>query len=241
MSKYRKICRDVAKGKIYINESVSRLINRLNNRLSLYQDMTNERSEYFMSHLDTILFNNFDYDLIDDTFMDIINLNQSKSLYFVDLVKSIFMEQDIKDFGIYMESFTNFLYRDLLSDKNMNLIKNLKYQKIIDLYDNYRVYRNFLSKEFRYSIDYDFPALMYGYYYANNLDLNETNRVIGFYISNRDYYLEKLAMNGMFFPYNDDDTVPKFFLQRFLDIYQSLMPLVVNDYKNACINKKRIK
>lgn len=241
MSKYSKICNQVARGKIYINKSVSDFINRINHRLNLYQDMTFDRSEYFMEDLDTILHNNFDYDLIDDTFLDIIDFNPRKDLYFVNLVKTVFMEQDINNFGIYMESLTDFIYRDLFNPKNINLIKKLKYQKLIDLYDNYRVYRNYLSREFGYSTDHDFPALMYGYYYANNLDLNEVNRVIGFYLSNRDYYLEKLAMNGMFFPYNDDDTIPKFFLQRFLDLYQNLIPLVINDYKNETINKKRIK
>ena len=113
--------------------------------------------------------------------------------------------------------------------------------EMLDLYDSYLTYRRFFSKEFNFSVDYDFPSLLFSYYYTNNLDLYEVNNVIFFYIKNRDYYLEKMAMNGLFFPFDDDDSMPKFFNNRYSEIYQYFIPVLVNDYKVKNENKKRIK
>ena len=241
MKRYAKIINDINKDKIYINEKVTNFLKRVDNRLHLYSDINSEKSDYLMSDLDKILNNGFDYDLIDDTFLDIIDLNNNKVLYFTSIITSLFMPIDNKYLGVYLEFFTNFVSRDLYNDRNRNLIKKLKYKKIIDLYDSYLTYRRFFSKEFNFSVDYDFPSLLFSYYYTNNLDLYEVNNVIFLYIKNRDYYLEKMAMNGLFFPFDDDDSMPKFFNNRYSEIYQYFIPVLVNDYKVKNENKKRIK
>lgn len=241
MKKYARIINDINKGKIYINEKVTSFLKRVDNRLHLYSNINSEKSDYLMSDLDKILNNGFDYDLIDDTFLDVIDLNENKVLYFTSFITSLFMPIDNKNIGVYLEFFTSFVSRDLYSDRNRNIIKKLKYKKIIDLYDSYLTYRRFFSKEFNFSVDYDFPSLLFGYYYTNNLDLYEVNNVLFFYIKNRDYYLEKMAMNGLFFPFDDDDSMPKFFNDRYSAIYQYFIPVLINDFKVKNENKKRIK
>ena len=43
------------------------------------------------------------------------------------------------------------------------------------------------------------------------------------------------------YPYNDDDSIPKFFIREYQDIFAKFIPILINDFERENINKKKIK
>ena len=242
MNKYEKIYNNILKGKIYKNEDYTELLKRIIKTVSLYCGYNDIASNKFLEGL--LLFldkNKIDLNLIDDTFLLISSPHSIDYSYYIDLLRTIYLPIENSYFGTYMEVFSGFLYRSLMNDKNKEYINDLKYQKLIDLYYSYDEYRTDISKVFNYSYDYDLPILIYGYIYGNNLDLSKVNDLIYFYLENREYYLEKIQLNGLFFPYNDDDSIPKFFIREYQDIFNEFIPYLINDFEREEVNKKKIK
>ena len=242
MNKYEKIYNNILKGKIYKNEDYTELLKRIIKTVSLYCGYNDIASNKFLEGL--LLFldkNKIDLNLIDDTFLLISSPHSIDYSYYIDLLRTIYLPIENSYFGTYMEVFSGFLYRSLMNDKNKEYINDLKYQKLIDLYYSYDEYRTDISKVFNYSYDYDLPILIYGYIYGNNLDLSKVNDLIYFYLENREYYLEKMQLNGLHYPYNDDDSIPKFFIREYQDIFNEFIPYLINDFEREEVNKKKIK
>ena len=242
MSKYEKLYKKILKGKIYKNEEYTELLKRVINNVSLYNGKNTFASNLFLENM--LLFmehSDINYDLIDDNFLSMTSPHNINYSYFIDLLKTIFVPIEYSYFGTYMEVFSAFLYRDLMNEKKRDYINNLKYQKLKDLNYNYLEFRTDISKFFKFSYDYDLPILLYGYYYGNNLDLSEVNDVLYFYVHNREYYLDKMQLNGLYYPYCDDDSIPKFFIKEYQDIFMEFIPILINDFKRTQINKKKIK
>lgn len=242
MNKYEKIYRQILNGKIYKNKEYTDLLKRIINTVTLYDGHNDKLSNLFLENLLLFLdYSHFDCNLIDDNFLLMTSPHNINYSYFIDLLKTIFVPIDSSYFGTYMEVFSAFLYRDLMNEDNKEYVNDLKYQKLKDLNYNYLEFRNDISKLFNYSYDYDLPILLYGYYYGNNLDLNEVNDILYFYINNRNYYLDKMQLNGLFYPYNDDDSIPKFFIREYQNIFMQFIPILINDFKRLNTNKKKIK
>ena len=241
MSKYERIYKDIENGKIYKNKEYTELLKRILNSVSLYNN-NKELSNIFMKKLLSFIdYYNIDCNLIDDNFLLMTSPHSINHEYFIDLLRTIFVPIEYSYFGTYMEVFSSFLYRDLMKEDNRDYINNLKYQKLLDLHHNYLEYRRDISKLFNYAYDYDLPLLVYGYFYGNNLDLSKVNDLLYFYVSHRNYYIEKMQMNGLHYPYNDDDSIPKYFIREYQDIFVKFIPLLINDFERENINKKKIK
>ena len=242
MKNYEKFYKDINNGKIYKNNDYTELLKRIFNRVPIdFNNINKDLSNYFISHLLTCIdFYNINPNLIDDNFLIITGPHSIKHLYFINLLKTVYLPIDMDEFGIYMETFNFFLKRTIMNDNNKDLIDNLKYQKIKDLYHNYKKCIDKIMPKFNYCYDYDLPTMLFAYFYGNNLDLNITNDVLLFYIDNRDYYLDKMNLNGLYFPFDYDDTIPKYFLGGYLDLYKEFIPVLIDNYNNGLI-KKRIK
>ena len=241
MSKYERIYNHIEKGKIYKNNECTDLIKRISSNVSLYNN-NNELSDNFMKNLLSFIdcYDN-DYNLIDDNFLLMTRPHSINREYFIDLLKTVFVPIDYNYFGTFMEVFSSFLYKDLMKDDNKDYVNDLKYKKINDLYYNYDEYRRDISKLFNYAYDYDLPMLVYGYFYGNNLDLSKVNDLLYFYINNRNYYLDKMRLNGLYYPFNDDDTIPKYFIREYQDIFMKFIPILIYDFERENIIKKKIK
>ena len=239
--KYEKIYYSIENGKVFRNKEYTLLLKRIFKYFPLDwedKDYSNCMMKAIITFLDT---NKVDYNLIDETFLKMLNnIPYTNYSYFIDVLYTLFLPINLDYFGTYMEVFRTFLFHDLLrSDEEK--VKKLANRRFIDLYNNYNEYKNDLSKEFTFSYEFDLPTLIYAYYFGNNLDLLETNKVITFYLDNRKYYLDKLNMNGLYFPYADDDTIPKFFLEGFYKIFTVFIPVLVSDYKRSSVVRKKIK
>lgn len=226
---------------INTSDKLRSFITRLDNRLKLFNEVSDEKSNNFLEKLEDVINSNIDFDLIDDTFMDLTKLNKNNLLYFPTLVKVVYMPESIKEFGVYMENFSSLIFVVLLEDyETKTLMADVTYDKLFSLYKNYIQFTQTYFEEFDFFADHDVPILLYGYYYQNNLDLDEVNKVISFYVNNRNYYFDKLVLNGLFFPYLEVD-IPKYFNKGYKEIYEKFIPTIVKDYKNNSLNKKRIK
>lgn len=238
---YKKLYANVMEGGTYKSKEYSDLLRRIFNVFPLYWEDYDYSKCYMKCILEVLDGIKIDYDLIDDNFMALISRSHYiNRAYIIDLLNTLFMPFDLGFFGTYMQIFTSFLFHDLMPNDE-ELIKNLKYNKLNDLYQGYKVYRDDMSRDFLYYDDYELPSLVFGYYYGNNLDLNEAPKVISFYLSNRDYYLDKMLLNGLHYPYIDDDTIPKYFVDGFYKIFTTFIPLIIADYKRSSVTKKRIK
>ena len=238
---YKRLYTNVMNGKTYKSVEYSNLLRRIFNAFPLDWEDYDYCKCYFKSILEFMDKNNIDYNLIDDSFFELISRSHYVNyMYFIDLLYTIFIPINLELFGTYMEVFTMFLFHDLMPN-DKELVNKLSYKKIKDLYDSYTNYRDNISREFLYNYDYDLPSLLFGYYYGYDLDINEVPKVLNFYLNNREYYLDKMLMNGLHYPYIDDDTIPKYFVAGFYNIFTSFVPSLIVDYKRSSIVQKRIK
>lgn len=238
---YQRIYYDIEKGKVFRNKEFTLLLKRIFN----YFPLDWEDYDYSKCVMKTIIEffdkNKIDYNLVDDAFLGILtNIPYVNYSYFVDVLYTLFLPINLDQFGSYMEIFRMFLFHDLLR-ADQETVNKLTNKRFINLYNSYNEYKKDISNEFLFSYEFDLPTLIYAYYFGNNLDLSETNKVITFYLDNRKYYLDKLNMNGLYFPYADDDSIPKFFLEGFYKIFTVFIPLLISDYKRSSVVRKKIK
>ena len=241
MSKYERIYRSIFEGKIYKSKQLTALLRRMAKSFALYCGNKEVSDSFLHNVLDFIEKSNIDCDLIDDYFLIVTGPHYVNHEFFIDLLKTVFMPYDPNSFGTYMEVFHNFLWLDLMNKNNKEWINKIKYQKIKDLYSNCLAFNNKLNDSFLFSYDYELPTLLYGYFYGYDLDLSIVNDVLSFYLDNRAYYIEKMTLNGIYFPYVEDDTIPKFFVKGFSDVFNEFIPVLIDDYKRMMVNKKKIK
>ena len=241
MNDYKKIYDNIKNGSIYINQSYTDFIIRLDSKVHFYSNVDDITSNKFFELMEPIINTNIDFDLIDNSFLALFRICDKNLLNFTDIIKAVFIPESIEHIGTYMETISLFilayLTRSFVPD---DLIKNLKYTKIYDLYNCYQGYVKNYIKDFEYKIDHDFPMLLIGYYYQNDMDLNDYNKAIEFYIKNRSFYIEKMRLNGFYYPYIEDD-IPKYFNRGYKEIYEQFIPSFISDFKNSRLHKKNIK
>jgi len=126
-------------------------------------------------------------DLIDNQLLEFITIKRlAPPIYFSDLLKLIFFPERINDIGEYLDLMFG-LFNDHNSDINLYYFK---YQKFNDFY-SYYYNNNFCNLK---SEDRDIVITILAYIYRNNINNYE---MVEKYLSDRDYYQEKIALYGI--------------------------------------------